>query len=85
MEELLELNIDPGTAAAMAMTGARAVYAHWFAADPVAAAHLQTGWHVAVEVVVTTDPVTLRISYVDPANGTRYVQASVPLPAAAIT
>jgi predicted membrane-bound mannosyltransferase len=79
MEEVLTMKIDPATAAAMTITAASAVAEHWLASNATAAAYLQAGWLVAVEVIVTGDPVVLQISFVD-VDGTRYTQARVALP-----
>lgn len=84
MDEALNLRFDPATAAAATVYAAKAVADHWLASDPAAAAHLHSGWNVAVEVVVTSDPVRLCISFVDPGTGERFVQRSVELPAAAL-
>jgi hypothetical protein len=80
MKEVMDLTIDPAMAAAMTITAASTVAEHWLASNPAAAEHLKTGWHIAVEVVVTS-PVTLQICFVDPGTGARYPQQRVELTA----
>jgi len=79
MEQVMETKIDAAMASAMVITAAKSMTEHWLASDATAAAHVKAGWEVAVEVIVTTDPITLRIALVD-TDGTRFVQKSMQVP-----
>jgi hypothetical protein len=75
-----EMKVDAPMAAAMTATAAATLAELWLRSNPSAARHLESGWHISAEVIVTTDPMLLKICFVDPADGKRFPQLHIPIP-----